>query len=357
MKMRFYYLMLLLTELSNFAFYIPYYFVKYAREGLPIAIIIGFIAISITEYFQISCYNKYKDMTLVQIYRKLFGRVIGTTGIIILAVMRLAAASFFFAAGIRIINQYLLFQSPRWHIILPLVILLFFVLKFKPRNYIYCKAFFTVLAIIWIAILFAIGTRDMNFAYIQGTIVHSINPPRFVLIASTAFFFGGVHYLAIYNPDFKKINLKGTMIANLCGGLPILLLAIFLPLAIWGPETVKILSFIQAGTLDTLTVDMFVIERVLYIGIPLLFSLLLFNIEGFSYVAYHMIIGLSPSSKLFAKGAPFVILLVFVLITVYIEIQKLVEAFEVFLILWVLLYTLINLSAYLLMKIEGRHSV
>jgi hypothetical protein len=295
-------------------------------------------------------------MNAAQISRKIFGKYLGTIVTLTAVSLNLITAAFIFSAGVKVVNQYLLFQSSQWEIIMPAALLMMLIFSFNPRNYLHCKAFFTALSFIWVIILFAIGTKEIRFAYLQGTIIHSIDAPNLTSIASVIFFFGGVSHLALFNPEFKeKISYKGTVLVNLLVGLPILIMSIILPLGIWGPDVVNKLSFLQSSTLDTMSVDMFFIERELYIGVPLLFSLIFFNTQNFSFVAYNLLKELNPKSETYAKIVEAIILLMFAVISVRVSLEQLSDWFEKYLKIWLFTYTGIQLLKFISAGLDVRN--
>jgi hypothetical protein len=142
MKMRFYYLLLLANSLSNFVLYFPHILLANATNGLPFALIIGFIIACINAYLLLSVFNKYKNKDLVDINRKLFGKKLGNAATIIRVVLNLFVAGFFFIGITKGAQLYLMTYSPMWYTALFLGLAIWIVAKQNIRNFLYCKGFF-----------------------------------------------------------------------------------------------------------------------------------------------------------------------------------------------------------------------
>ncbi|ERI92438.1 hypothetical protein HMPREF1982_02420 [Clostridiales bacterium oral taxon 876 str. F0540] len=125
--------------------------------------------------------------------------------------------------------------------------------------------------------------------YIKTAVIHSFKLPNLTTIAAAGFFFSGVSHLSLFNPEFKKISWKKTCLIYIFAGLPIALLAIYIPVGTLGPYMLQKVQLTAVTTADTISVDLFFIERALYIMLPLFFLLSASDFIVFGYVSWSLI--------------------------------------------------------------------
>jgi hypothetical protein len=197
--------------------------------------------------------------------------------------------------------------------------------------------------------------RNISWSYIRGTIIHSIRLPRLIMISPAAFFFTGIHHLSVLNPCFtKKISIKKTLLFFLLVLLPFALIFLCIPLGTWGPYTIKNLHFMETITADTVGVDLFFIERFLYIAAPALVTLGVINIDNYTYVAFNLIKRLGASKRLYEYIILGIIFIYIVLAALDGPIDSIVHYAGIFGLFWLFIHISLNLVTFIFSKLKGR---
>jgi hypothetical protein len=298
MKYRFFYLLIISDIISNFTLYCLYVLVSQADSGLLIAIIFAFLISAIKIYFFIYVFNHFKDKTLIEINQTLLGEFFGKIISYIYIFLCLIVGFFMYKGLVEIIKDYMLITSPLLLISMVLIIIHAIVLENTSSTFLQAIAFTSVLMIIGITAQIIESSGQVQRDYLIGSILHSIGIPKFTGIATSGFFFGGAYHLSLFNPEFKKISYKKTIILIALVGFFTAFITVFIPLSIWGPEAAKKLIFVWISTADTMSIDLFIIERALFLMLPLYFLLAMSNTLIYSFVSYGLFCKLHPSPKL-----------------------------------------------------------
>lgn len=354
MKERFYYFLLAANCLANLELYFPAILLTNATSGLPFALIIGLVLASVYAYMLLYVFNKYKDKNYVDICKTLFGNKAGMIISFVYMILRFNIAGFLFAGAVKGIQVYLMPTTANWYIALLLTLLIYVETTQNRRNFLYCKSFFTVIVAIWFVIVSAISIETADFNYVKGTLVHSLHMPKLAMIAPSLFYFTGVQHLVVFNTHFKKkLSIKKTLMVYYLVGLPFALISLSVPLGTWGPSAVKTLTYIQTVTMDTKAIDLFFIERVLFIAAPLLVLIIIIDIANYSYIGFELLRDMGASKRL-NKASIFVVLFIYIAFTSLIgPVERLYSAAASFGIFWLFIHTVLVLLLFIGAKLKG----
>jgi hypothetical protein len=298
MKYRFFYLLVISDIITNFILYTPYVLVNQVYEGAFIAIVIAFCITSIKIYFYLYVFNNFKNMTLVQINETLFGKLLGKLLSYSYILVTLGVGFFMYKGLVEIVKNFLLITSPLLLISVILVSIHLIAFRNNDSTFLNSMAYTAVIMALWVCAQVILSYGQVQGDYLKGSIIHSIGIPKFTGIAAAGLFFNGVSHLSLFNPLFKKICYKKTIFIIGLVGFFTALSAVYIPLSIWGPEAARKLSFIWVSTADTMSIDLFIIERTLFLMLPLFFLLALSNSLIYSYTSYSLFRKLHPSTKL-----------------------------------------------------------
>lgn len=298
MKYRFFYLLVVNDILSNFTLFCPYILISQAYDGALAAIIAAFLISVIRLYFYLYTFNYFKKKALVEINRILFGKFLGNILSYTYIFLGLAISFFMYKGLVEIVKNFMLITSPLLLISVIIVIVPAITLRNTNSTFLQSMAFTTVLMIIGIAAEVALSTGKINPDFLKGSVMHSISLPKFSGITAAAAFFSGAYHLSLFNPEFKKISYKKILLLVAIVGFFTAFVAVYIPMGIWGPEAAKKLMFPWVTTTDTISIDLFIIERALFLMMPLFFLLALSNALIYSFVSYGLFIKLHPSKKL-----------------------------------------------------------
>ncbi|AKN31213.1 spore gernimation protein [Clostridium carboxidivorans P7] len=293
MNARYFYILIINANISQFMIFVPYALTQNIEKGFPIAILIGLVVASVNAYFTIYVYNHFKSYTLTDISIRLFGKVLGHIFVFFHIVLYIIMSLFMSRGLLVIINNFML---PNTSVIaLGAVFLLLIITVFKNSNDTYLNfiSFITVIMALWAILQLELSFREMSWFYVKGSIIHSMKFPTMWLIGISAFIYCGLYPQTLFNPLLKRISWIKTVCVFIFIGLPIASLIILIPVGIWGPVAVKQLLLVHMLTADTMAVDLFVIERVLFLLLPLFILYMLSNILNYAFTAKGLFISLN----------------------------------------------------------------
>lgn len=298
MKMRFFYLLVINSILSHFILYTPVNLHERLYKGTLISILVSLIITCINAYMVIYVYNKFKDNNIIEIHNILFGKVIGTIFNLIVLILNLLISFFMYRGLIEIIIKYMLPSTPIYIIAIVIIVLPYANLFNNERSYLRYISLISVIILLYTIIQVIISSRNVNLDYIIGVFSHSKLQPDLIGIAVAGFFFSGINHLSIFNPVLSKLSWKKTCLLFASIGVITALSTILIPVGIWGPLAVQNIQLVWVTTSDTLSVELFFIERVLYILIPLFFMLASCQTLNYGFVGYTLIKKLIPNRKI-----------------------------------------------------------
>ncbi|MDQ2085558.1 GerAB/ArcD/ProY family transporter [Herbivorax sp. ANBcel31] len=350
MKHRFFYLLLINEIISNVTLYCPYILIGQLYDGTLIAIFAAFIISIVKIYFFLHVYNYFKSKTLTEInqilFRKFWGNFFSYTYVLIC----LAIGFFMYKGLVEIVKTFMLTTSSLWLISIILIIIPFVVFKNTSNTFLHTVSFTALIMVIGIISQVLLITGEIKQDFLIGSLVHSVRLPNYITIATAGFFFSGVYHLSLFNPEFKRISYKKTILLIGVVGLCTAFISVYIPVSIWGPEAAQKLTFPWVSTADTVSINLFVIERALYLMMPLFFLLSLSNTLIYSFVCYGLFTKLHPSPKL-NKYIKLVICIVFVAGSIMIPNTKTVfQIAPIVMITWNMFHLLLSVLLYIRTK-------
>jgi hypothetical protein len=325
MKMRFFYLLIINSILSHFILYTPVNLHERLYDGTLISMLISFVIQCINAYMVIYVYNKFKDNNLVEIHKKLFGKFIGSIFTLILLAINVVISFFMYRGLIEMTIKYMLPATPVWLVSVIIIILPYINLFNNDRSYLRYIGLISAIILFYTGVQLIIIAQNINYHYIKGVFIHASLKPDLIAIGVAGFFFSGLSHLSVFNPVFNKINWKKACFLFLTLGVFTALSAVLIQVAIWGPLAVQNIQLVWVATSDTLSMELFLIERALYILMPLFFMLAGSQVLNYGHVAYGLIKILVPS-KIIHFILINIISILFIIFSVYIqETQKLIR--------------------------------
>lgn len=354
MKMRFFYLLIINSILSHFILYTPVNLHERLYAGTLISILISLIIQCINAYMVIYVYNKFRDNNLVEIHKRLFGKFIGMIFTLILLFLNVVISFFMYRGLIEMIIKYMLPSTPVWLIAVIMIILPYTNLFNTERSYLRYIGLISAIVLFYTGVQLIITAQSIDLHYIKGVFIHAKLKPDIIAIGVSGFFFSGLSHLSVFNPIFDRISWKKVCFLFLTLGAFTSLSAVLIPVAIWGPIAVQNIQLVWVATSDTIGMELFLIERALYILMPLFFMLAGSQVLNYGHVSYGLIKILVPS-KIIHFILINIVLILFIIISVYIqETEKLIRYATVAMVGSFYAYHILSLLLFIACKVKER---
>lgn len=270
---KYYYLMLITTILSHFIFYIPSYMNTYILDGAITAIFIALFVALISEYIGIYIFNYFKKYTLVEINREILGEKLGGVISFISMILNFSTGIFMCVALVGIANKFILPTTSLLLLEIMIIIPILLNLLNTNKTFLYLLAYLSIFIVFGMLLYYALTFKEIKFDYVKGILVRSFRLPKLTLIIIASYFYTGARNLQSLNPVFKRISYKKTALITTFIAFPAGLLIILIPAGLWGVEAVKTIEHPWISATDTIQVDLFFIERALYLLLPLFSTL------------------------------------------------------------------------------------
>ena len=271
MKKRFYYLLIICSILCNFILYTPNKMHQELYNGPIYAVAIGFIVSCCNAYMLLYILNNYKDCSLAQINKELYNKYVAILFTTIYIILNNLIAFFMFRALLELVIRFLLPNTNIITVSLLILLVVYIDLFNNNRTYLNFIGYVSLIIILLSMLQVSLSLRNIKFYNLMGTVIHSNKVPSLPSIGAASFYFSGVSHLAALNTEFPKLSAKKTCLIFLVIGIPAALLSIYIPVGIWGPVAVQNVQFTWSATADTLQINLFFIERGIFILFPLFF--------------------------------------------------------------------------------------
>lgn len=313
MKSKYFYYLILGHIFVSMIVYYPSIQSKNIYNGFILAIVVGYMISMWNNYCLIKTYNIFSGKDLVYISKQLFNKISGKIIIFLFIIIAIVTGLFMHLSVVIVIQSNIMPETNRSYIAIFVIFIYLVAMKNNERSILYPLGFFGIFCAISFTYFFLLMTKGIDPRFIVGVTTHSFHMPKLGMIASTTYFFDGIETLAVYNVALDKKSFKIAYLMYGLIGIPLSILPILVPIGAWGPYAVKKLTFPVLATADTVALDLFLVERVLFIFLPIAICVQILGAISYFYVAYKLF-EKSVSSNIIRKICYFSFLLLLLIV-------------------------------------------
>ncbi|WP_151733657.1 GerAB/ArcD/ProY family transporter [Paenibacillus tengchongensis] len=154
------------------------------------------------------------------------------------------------------------------------------------------------LPLIVYATIKAVMTPSFCWDSVLQTFTYSLHAPNWHSFLASTFSFSGYINLAIFNRVFQQLKLKPFhFVLVALQGLVVLLLSLFVPIGFFGTAAVEKHIYTWFSTADSIRIETFIIERMLFIFYMAYLTLSLVSIIIHWHVGKELLLSLFPAPK------------------------------------------------------------
>ncbi|MDI7742024.1 GerAB/ArcD/ProY family transporter [Lysinibacillus fusiformis] len=266
---RYYYYLILINMVANIIASVPTILLQYHKDGsvssMALAVVTGTILVTIYTRF----FNAFPGMTLPDLLMKTTSKWFYKPFIFFLALMWFVAGLITLVTFIFLLVRYLTPEMPVFQISLLLIFSIIFGCFMKTERVLYTIELILLITFPLILFIFykAYTSKSIEWDFVKEAALYVNQLPNVNSFASCFFLFLGVANLFIFNRFFtKKQNFKWMHIAFI-GIISTLTLftTYFIPIGFNGFENIDDLVYPWITTSDSLRMEFFMIERVLFV--------------------------------------------------------------------------------------------
>ncbi|MFS0839831.1 GerAB/ArcD/ProY family transporter [Paenibacillus sp. 1P03SA] len=260
-----------------------------------------------------------------------------------IAVQLLMIALWFFVGAVTLLSfvditlRYISPDVPAFLVMLGYLIVVCWACTLNPASILFGLEILLVLncPIVAFFIIRAITSPMFDWDAVLQTFTFSLQWPSFQAVAAATFLFTGYINLVVFNRVFEKFHMRGYLLISL-SGLLLLLLTMIVPIGMHGTMGVSTYVYPWFSLADAIRIDMFLVERLVFVFYLVYISLFLISTVVHWHVAQSLTRGLIrlPAASRSAKFLPLGVVLVFAaacLVMLKFNQEGLIRAGELFL--------------------------
>lgn len=266
---RFYYYLILINMVANIIASVPVILLHFHKEGavssMLLAVIAGTVLITVYTRF----FNSFPGMTLPELLQKTFAPWFHLPVVFLLAVMWFIAGLITLISFTFLLIRYLSPEMPIIQIGLTIIVPVIFGALMKTDRVLYTVEIILLITFPLILFIFykAYTSESLEWDFVKEAALYVNQLPNLNVFSACFFLFLGVANLFIFNRFFTKEQIFGwkQIIIIAIVSVSTLFTTYFIPIGFNGFENIDELIYPWISTSDSLRMDFFIIERVLYV--------------------------------------------------------------------------------------------
>ncbi|WP_413365059.1 GerAB/ArcD/ProY family transporter [Lysinibacillus sp. 3P01SB] len=266
---RFYYYLILINMVANIIASVPVILLHFHKEGavssMLLAVVAGTILITLFTRF----FNSFPGMALPELLQKTSARWFHLPVVFLLAVMWFIAGLITLITFTFLLIRYLSPEMPIIQIGLTIIIPVIFGALMKTARVLYTVEIILLITFPLILFIFykAYTSQNLEWDFVKEAALYVNQLPNLNAFSACFFLFLGVVNLSIFNRFFTEKQTFGwkQIIIITIVSVSTLFTTYFIPIGFNGFEAIDELVYPWISTSDSLRMDYFIIERVLYV--------------------------------------------------------------------------------------------
>lgn len=274
---------------ANIIASVPGILLHYYKEGSVISMIFAVAAGVIIVTIYTKFFLLYPGKTLPELLEKTTSKWFYLTFVFILAVVWFVAGLITLVTFTFLLIRYLSPEMPIFQISLTLILPVIFGSLMKTDRVLYTveMIFIVTSPLIFFIFYKAYSSKNLNWDFVMEAVLYINQLPNWHSYAASFFLFLGVANLFIFNRYFKGKQTFGWKEITIIGFVSVatLFTTYFIPIGINGFEGINDIVYPWIATTDSIKVDYFIIERILfmfllfYLGIAFLSILIHWHVS------------------------------------------------------------------------------
>lgn len=295
-RSKYFYYLFLMNALINIINFVPRVLLYTRFRGALPSIFISVAISSTIIYIFVKALRRFEGQGLPEILNAVMPRGIGVPLLFMLGVFWFFAGSITMLSFVDISLRYISPDISPYAVIIGFLLVVGLCCRLDSDSILYGLE--TLLLLVTPAIAYMLIKAFMNPLFSWDAVMQMITymwtRPKFVSIAGATFVFSGYINLVIFNRSFKKLNPRHLWLIPVFG-LLILLLTFLVPVGYQGTIAVEDHIYSWFSTADSIRMELFIVERVLFLFYTIYLTLSLVS------AVIHWHVGLELLKGMFQK--------------------------------------------------------
>ncbi|MGN7940300.1 GerAB/ArcD/ProY family transporter [Virgibacillus sp. 6R] len=266
---RYFFYLVFVNMIANVVSSVPKILIGQRMNGAIISMVVSYILGLAFCYICARFFNLFPGQGLPDLTKKYLPRWLSGAIVLVFASTWYIAGLITLVTFTFLLNRFLTPDMPLLWITFTFLLFLTYGILMNSRSVLYTIEFVLICCIPIIAFitLKAYTSPELNWDFIKESFMYINHYPSYTGISASSYLLLGGFNLIIFNRLFKRnqqINWKNMLIIGFFGGVS-LVTTYFIPIGMLGFEGVSDIVYPWITTSDTLRLEFFVVERVVYI--------------------------------------------------------------------------------------------
>ncbi|UQZ33934.1 hypothetical protein C2I18_10600 [Paenibacillus sp. PK3_47] len=295
---RYLYWLVLMNSLINIINFVPRELIDARFKGAQTSILLATVLGTFLIYLFTSLMSKFPGKGVPEIYEKSLPRLLASPLIVIFALLWCLAGIITLLSFVDITLRFISPDTGPYYIIISFLFVVCLCARMDSLSLLYGLEMMLgiSLPLILYTTFKAVINRDFNWDAVLQIMTFAPHAPDLKSVMAATFTFSGYVNLAIFNRVFHKLKLKHRWIMGVQGFF-VLLLTFFVPIGYYGTMGVERHVYTWFSTADSIRIESFLIERMLYIFYFAYVTMSLVSVIIHWHVGKEMLMSLFPPSK------------------------------------------------------------
>ncbi len=278
---------------ANVVASVPKILITYRTEGAIVSIIVAFFSGLVFCYLCTRFFNLFPGQGLPDLTKKYLPNWLSFTTILGIAITWYIAGLITLVTFSFLLKRFLTPDMPLPWITTTFLLFISYGIWMNSRSVLYTIETVLLCCLPFIAVitLKSYTTPLLKWDFIKESLMHFYHPPHFSTVAAATYLLLGGFNLIVFNRLFKdkqRINWKNMLLIGGVAG-SVLFTTYFVPIGMLGFDAVGDIVYPWITTSDTLRIEFFIVERILYIFLLLYLAISFLSVLIHWHVALELL--------------------------------------------------------------------
>jgi hypothetical protein len=295
---RYFYWLFLMNSLINIVNFVPRELVDARFNGAQTSILVAVVLGTAFIYLFTALIAKFPGKGIHEILDTTFPKLLVVLLIVIFAALWCAAGLITLLSFVDITLRFISPDTGPYLVVVGFLVMVCFCARMDSLSLLYgLEVMLGIsLPLILYTIVKAVANPDFSWDAVFQIMTYAPHSPDVKSIAAATFSFSGYINLVVFNRVLPKLKVKHRWLLGL-QGLAVLLLTFYVPIGYFGTVAVERHVYTWFSTADSIRIETFLIERMLFIFYFAYLTLSLVSVVIHWHVGKELLIGLLPSAK------------------------------------------------------------
>lgn len=295
---RYFYWLILMNSLLNVVNFVPRELMDTRFKGAQTSILVAVVLGTGFIYLFTALIAKFPGKGIQEILDTTFPKPLVMLLIVIFAALWCTAGLITLLSFVDITLRFISPDTGPYMVVLGFLVVVCFCARMDSLSLLYGLEVILGISVplILYTIVKAVANPDFSWDAVFQIMTYSLHAPDIKSIAAATFSFSGYINMAVFNRVLPKLKVRHRWFLGL-QGLAVLLLTFYVPIGYFGTVAVEKHVYTWFSTSDSIRIDTFLIERMLFIFYFSYLTLSLVSVIIHWHVGKELLMGLLPSAK------------------------------------------------------------